>query len=98
MRSRWPEIEQFWRAVQVTVMFPGYRILHVTLPTAALHWCGPHVGDCGMRGSYLLAGEETIHCFLSIVVADAEAAANVSFTEFALHALVRVPYNRMLPV
>lgn len=74
----------------------GYRRLHATLPTAALHWCGPHVGNWGMRGIYLLAGEETIPCFLSVVFADAEAAANVSFTEFALHALVRVPYNRVL--
>lgn len=43
--------------------------------------------------SCLLAGEETILCFLSIVLAvSAEAAENVSLTESALHALIRVPY------
>lgn len=47
--------------------------------------------------SYLLAAEETVHCFLSIVFGHAEAEENVSLTESALHALVRVPYIRMLP-
>lgn len=46
--------------------------------------------SCSWGGSYSLLP--------AIVFGDAEAAANMSFSEFALHALVRVPYNKMLPI